>query len=166
MSDTISWLHWPSPAAARRAARRPDATTLPRGYRLRPFAPADADAYLRLATAILGEPVTHRYLARLIPTLVLGSLLVIEHRASGLVVATGAARPLADPAPRVGTPPVELINVGVDPAHRRRGLARAVCGAVVARLLTGGFPEIRVAPERDNGAAGALYRSLGFRETR
>jgi len=41
-----------------------------------------------------------------------------------------------------------------------------VCGAVVARLLTEGFLDIRVAPERDNSAARALYRGLGFREPR
>ncbi len=133
---------------------------------MRPFEPADADAYLRLATAILGEPVTHWYLVRLIPTLVPGSPLVIEHGASGLPVATGAARPLPGTAPRACTPPVELVNVGVAPAHRRRGLARAVYGAVVARLLTEGFLDIRVAPERDNSAARALYRGLGFREPR
>ena len=112
-----------------------------RGYRLRPFEPADADAYLRLATAILGEPITHWYLVRLIPTLVPGSPLVIEHGASGLPVATGAARPLPGTAPRACTSPVELVNVGVAPAHRRPGLGaggvRCRCRAAADRGLPG-----------------------------
>jgi GNAT superfamily N-acetyltransferase len=52
-----------------------------------------------------------------------------------------------------------IIEVFADPAHRRRGLARAVLLAAM-RVISPRPVSLRVSP--DNAAALALYRSLGF----
>lgn len=53
----------------------------------------------------------------------------------------------------------EILNLAVDPAQRRGGMARALVEAAVAR---GGhwFLEVR----ESNGPARSLYQSCGFRE--
>ena len=59
---------------------------------------------------------------------------------------------------------VELARLIVDPAQRRRGLARALVAQLVAAAEATGLSGclLRVAP--DNGAAIALYRATGFTE--
>jgi ribosomal-protein-alanine N-acetyltransferase len=51
----------------------------------------------------------------------------------------------------------EILNIAVDPAHRRRGLARRLLAAALRQPRTF-FLEVR----ESNAAAQALYRSLGF----
>ncbi|HAX40959.1 MAG TPA: ribosomal protein S18-alanine N-acetyltransferase [Bryobacteraceae bacterium] len=51
----------------------------------------------------------------------------------------------------------EILNIAVDPAHRRRGLARRLLAAAFRQPRTF-FLEVR----QSNIAAQALYRSLGF----
>jgi GNAT superfamily N-acetyltransferase len=59
--------------------------------------------------------------------------------------------------------PAELwINeVGVSPAHRRRGLGAAVLGALLAEGRRLGFVNAWVLTDRGNPAAMSLYRSCG-----
>ena len=69
-----------------------------------------------------------------------------------------------DPIGRVG----ELEPVGTHPAHRRRGLARAVCLAALRRLADVGaetaviYSAVAVTPRTDGTVTGALYTSLGM----
>ncbi|MCL4842987.1 MAG: ribosomal protein S18-alanine N-acetyltransferase [Bryobacteraceae bacterium] len=53
----------------------------------------------------------------------------------------------------------EILNLAVDPAHRRRGLARKLLAAAFRAPRTF-FLEVR----ESNASAQALYRSLGFTE--
>lgn len=63
--------------------------------------------------------------------------------------------------------PAFLVNeVGVEPPWRRRGVATALCGALMARARARGCVGIWLATEAENAAARALYRKLGARETR
>ena len=55
-----------------------------------------------------------------------------------------------------------LTAVEVDPAHRRRGLARAVTGALAAAAVQRGAAGLYLQVEDENRAARALYRRVGF----
>lgn len=56
----------------------------------------------------------------------------------------------------------ELLTIAVDPAHRRRGAARQLLGAVVESVEAGGARTLFLEVAADNPAALALYRSMGF----
>ncbi|MFJ8229389.1 GNAT family N-acetyltransferase [Streptomyces sp. NPDC094448] len=55
-----------------------------------------------------------------------------------------------------------FMAVEVDPAQRRRGLARAVMAALADRALEEGASAAWLQVERENTAAGALYAGMGF----
>lgn len=55
-----------------------------------------------------------------------------------------------------------LTAIEVDPAHRRRGLARAVTRALAAEAGAHGARHLYLQVEDDNPAAHALYRGIGF----
>jgi N-acetylglutamate synthase len=55
-----------------------------------------------------------------------------------------------------------LTAVEVDPARRRRGLGRAITGALAAAAVQRGAAGIYLQVENDNAAARALYRQAGF----
>ena len=52
----------------------------------------------------------------------------------------------------------EILNVAVDPSHRREGMGRELVEAELARSQGAWFLEVR----ESNAAAIALYRSMGF----
>lgn len=63
-------------------------------------------------------------------------------------------------------PPQLWINeVGVAPSHQRRGLARALLDALLAKGRALGCSEAWVLTEAENAAARAAYRSAGGDET-
>jgi ribosomal protein S18 acetylase RimI-like enzyme len=55
-----------------------------------------------------------------------------------------------------------LTAVEVDPAHRRRGLARAITGALAAAAADRGAANLYLQVLDDNFAARTLYRQIGF----
>ncbi|HPA95156.1 MAG TPA: GNAT family N-acetyltransferase [Thermoanaerobaculia bacterium] len=59
----------------------------------------------------------------------------------------------------------ELLRVGCDPGHRRRGLGRRLLAAALDALAAAGVERCFLDVAAGNHAALALYRSLGFRET-
>ena len=56
----------------------------------------------------------------------------------------------------------QLLNIAVAPAHRRRGLAQMMMRHVVEEARRAGHRRISLEVRRDNRAARALYRRLGF----
>jgi ribosomal-protein-alanine N-acetyltransferase len=58
----------------------------------------------------------------------------------------------------------EILVLGVDPAFRRRGLARALLQALTGALKARGCDTVFLEVRRSNAAAVALYLSAGFRE--
>ncbi|MGV9316033.1 GNAT family N-acetyltransferase [Streptomyces sp. NPDC003691] len=88
--------------------------------------------------------------------------------------ASGPAGPGHGPGPAVGDTPVAIgrcvvdgrwagfMAVEVDPAYRRRGLARAVMTALARRALDEGASAAWLQVETENTAAGALYAGMGF----
>ena len=55
-----------------------------------------------------------------------------------------------------------LTAVEVDPAHRRRGLARAITGALAAAAADRGAASLYLQVVNENSAARTLYRRAGF----
>lgn len=64
---------------------------------------------------------------------------------------------------RVVADEAELLTVAADPAHRRRGAARLLLGAVVDRVRGDGARTLFLEVGADNPDARTLYESLGFR---
>jgi ribosomal-protein-alanine N-acetyltransferase len=60
---------------------------------------------------------------------------------------------------RVSADELEILNLAVAPAHRRRGVAQALLRAVLQSLEGTAFLEVR----ESNGAARKFYESMGFR---
>lgn len=56
-----------------------------------------------------------------------------------------------------------LLSLAVDPAARRRGLGRALIAAAEDAARTRGARHMQLELREDNGAAAALYESLGYR---
>lgn len=61
-------------------------------------------------------------------------------------------------------PDAELLNVAVDPAYRRRGLAGQMLDAVLIQLGYNGVRTAFLEVRESNRAARALYGSRGFQE--
>jgi mycothiol synthase len=133
---------------------------LPEGYVLRACREADLDAIRTLLNA--DEPVPEAawedFRDRIIP----GGAFLITQGGSGQPVATASA--VHNPrATRYYFPfGGEVGYVTVDPAHRRRGLGRAIVARVVARLIEGGYRHIFVGVQGWRLAAVKCYLSLGF----
>lgn len=58
----------------------------------------------------------------------------------------------------------EILNVGVAPASRRRGVARALVAHSLARLRELGARQVYLEVRESNHAARALYRGFAFAE--
>ena len=64
------------------------------------------------------------------------------------------------------TSPVAFLEgVYVDPAHRRRGVARALCASVAAWGAAAGCSELASDADLANAGSHAMHRALGFEET-
>lgn len=63
-----------------------------------------------------------------------------------------------------GTRLARLYSIAVDPASRRRGIARALFQAGEARARERGAIHLRLEVSQNNAPAIALYRTLGFQE--
>lgn len=58
-----------------------------------------------------------------------------------------------------------LYDIVVDPAHRGRGVGRALLEATVAALRSRGSPQVVLSTADRNAAAQRLFESAGFRRT-
>lgn len=56
----------------------------------------------------------------------------------------------------------EVLSLGVAPAARERGIARALMHAAIDRVSRRGLPALYLEVAEDNTAAQRLYRALGF----
>ena len=57
-----------------------------------------------------------------------------------------------------------LVSICTDPAHRGRGLGRAVTTALVGSALDSGAPRVWLEMYADNAAAAVAYHAVGFTE--
>ncbi|MBP9946502.1 MAG: ribosomal protein S18-alanine N-acetyltransferase [Vicinamibacteria bacterium] len=78
-------------------------------------------------------------------------------RASGRVVAFVVAR--------VQPPEMDIVNIGVETNHRRRGLGRIVVRSLLDEARRAGVSNAFLEVREGNEAARQLYRNCGFAET-
>jgi ribosomal-protein-alanine N-acetyltransferase len=115
----------------------------------------DLDDLARLEAACLPDPWSRDDLA-----LYFRSGAVTAYR---LLAAPNAELALAFALFQLLPGEVELLRVGVAPEVRRRGCGRRLLAASLDRLRAGGRPVCHLEVRAGNGAARALYESLGFR---
>ncbi len=78
-----------------------------------------------------------------------------------LAASDGGAAPQGLLIARIAADEAELLTLGVAPAHRRQGLARALLLAAMTDLRRAGAKRLFLEVEDGNGAALGLYQSLG-----
>ena len=122
------------------------------GERIRAFEPEDLQAVAAIEAAGQAEPWSAEgfrdELAR--P----GRFIVLE--SGGRVVGFAGAR-------RVGEEGY-LLDIAVDPSHRRRGYGRSLLAFLEARLAAEGGRVLLLDVREDNAGAIAFYRANGFEE--
>lgn len=112
----------------------------------------DGDAIVALERATQDRPLTLGAVLREADPDVAGAVLVA--REDGAVVGMASARRLGDEA--------HVIRLAVDPAHRRRGVGRALLDGLVAWAADVGAPTLLLEVRAGNTAALALYAGAGF----
>src|SRR5581483_11365849 len=123
------------------------------GVTIRPMTEADLDRAAVLETVCFGTSDARMALAAELARS-WAVLLVADEPVSGVVAFVSCWR-VADE--------VHVLNVATDPAHRRRGHARALVASVMARARSGGASLVLLEVRPSNTAAIALYTAFGFR---
>ena len=144
---------WPE-----RLLASPPEPTLPSGYALRTFLPGDEAEYLNLMGAAgfaCDQEALKGYLSRVLPD----SLFLAFHRFTGELAATAMATNNPSPLHPFGG---ELSWVAGSPQHAGKGLGKAVCAAVTARLLHFGYRRICLHTDDWRLAAIKTYLQLGY----
>ena len=141
----------------RPSRQRVPVPVLPAGYRLRTFASRDEQEYgalFRLAWPDEGA------LAHTVQHALPGGFVVIEHVATGTLVASCVAFGVESPERH----PVDgsLGWLVVDPAHGGRGLGRICAATVTNRLVDEGYAMPWLGTEDDRLVAIGLYLRLGW----
>ena len=140
------------------------------GFHIRPARPGDAPAlariYWRAGLMFLGTP--HAEVVDPSPPAA-GPFARLTARGRILVAAAGGDAPagfvgLAPAALADGTPALHVAELDMDPAHQRKGGARALLAAAAARARAEGRGALTLTTYRDLPWNGPMYRRLGFSE--
>ncbi len=124
---------------------------------------ADAAAAVRIdLNAEPDEPWLARYRYRGRPLPPIARQLLLSAPWQRFASAREAGRTIAIGRVAVAAGWAGLTAVEVDPAHRRRGLGRAITSALTAAAVQHGAEGLYLQVEDDNAAARALYRQAGF----
>jgi len=119
---------------------------------LRPFEPADVPAVAALERRIFSDPWPESFfLSELRQPLVHARIAEREGAVAGYAVAW------------LGHGAGHLGNLATAPAHRRRGVARALVEDLLARAVELGVRHLTLEVRAANAEAQALYRAYGFR---
>ncbi len=132
---------------------------VPPGYELRQWVSTDEVGYLELMDKAGFAGWDHDRIERTLRTVLAGGLFVIEHRASGRLVATA----MATHNPIEGHPfGGELGWVAADPEHKGHGLGAAVTAAATARLIAAGYRNVYLRTDDWRLPAIKTYLKLGY----
>ena len=131
--------------------------SLPGEFRLRTFREEDLASFRELMTAVQLGQWDDATLERVRPTILRDGWLVIEHGDSVVASAMAHHRP-SEIHPGGG----EVGWVASHPAHRGRGLGKAVICAAVGKLLDTGYRRSYLATDDFRLAAIGVYLELGF----
>jgi predicted dehydrogenase/GNAT superfamily N-acetyltransferase len=145
---------WPE-----RLLDHPPAVNLAEGYELRQYRGSDKEAYLALMHKAGFTFWDENQINRVRPTVLPAGHFVIEHRATGALVATALAHHMPTARHPEGG---ELGWVAADPEHKGKGLGVAVCSAAVDRLLRAGYRRIFLSTDDHRLPALAIYLRMGF----
>ena len=137
----------------------PPEPKLPGGYKLRTYRPSDEAGYLAVMAKAGFEGWDPERVRRAMDHVLPDGLFVVEHRATGAVVATAMATHNPSEQHPNGC---ELGWVAADPAHGGKGLGLAVCAAVTALFLRRGYREIFLLTDDWRLPALKTYLKLGF----
>ena len=140
--------------------------TMPEGYRLAAWEPRFREPWARLHAALGQLPSSEEGLAYFDRTYgadptALGRQMVVAVDGRGELVGTSSLWT----GTHFGEPRLRVHWVGVDPAHQRRGLARALVRETVRRydeLVPSGEPPLYLSTQTESWPACGLYLSLGF----
>jgi mycothiol synthase len=137
----------------------PVSATLPLapGYRLRPIEDRDRGSYWRLFRLVFD---TNSRLDDLRTRSLPGGFLVIEHEASGEIVASAAA---ADYVRAGHAETGSLQWVMTDPAHTGKGLGTAIVAAATKLLAEGGYRQVYLSTDGWRLPAISVYLKLGWK---
>jgi predicted dehydrogenase/RimJ/RimL family protein N-acetyltransferase len=133
--------------------------TLPPGYQLRQYRPEDRQAYLTLMHRAGFTEWDDKDLDHALGSVLPDGFFVVEHSASGTLVATAMAAHRPSTRYPFGG---ELSWVAGDPDHSGKALGLAVCAAVVRRFLAAGYRCIYLQTDDFRLPAISTYLKLGF----
>ena len=119
--------------------------------RTRPATPADAPPLARLERVAFTDPWSESSLREVLASS--GAFGLIAER-DGEVAGYVLARVVADEG--------EILNLAVAPAHRRRGIARALLELVLRQFAARQVGQVFLEVRESNAAALELYRRQGF----
>jgi predicted dehydrogenase/RimJ/RimL family protein N-acetyltransferase len=149
---------WPE-----RLLSSPPAPKLPPGCELRQYRSDDKDRYLALMHRAGFTDWDGAMLERVVPTILPGGFFVVEHTATGRLVATAMATHCPTPRYPFGG---QLGWVAGDPDYARKGLGLAVCSAVLDRFARAGYQRIYLLTDDWRLPAIKVYLKLGFEPVR
>ncbi len=136
----------------------PPEPVLPDGYILRQYEPADEEAYLELTRRAGFDWGIERF-NEMRPKIIPDGIFVIEHEATGTLVATSFCKNEPSEKHPAGG---ELGWVAGDPDHAGQGLGVAVCAAVTARFIEAGYRDIYLITQDWRLPAIKTYLKLGY----
>jgi predicted dehydrogenase/RimJ/RimL family protein N-acetyltransferase len=137
----------------------PPAPKLPGGYLLRQWRPEEMAEYIELMDKAGFKGWTEERVNSVIRALLPDGFFVVEHKASGRLVATAqAGHRYTELHPYGG----ELGWVAGDPKHKGKGLGLAVCAAATERLIRAGFREVYLSTDDWRLPAIKVYLKLGY----
>jgi len=137
----------------------PPTPTVPPGHELRQYRPEDREAYLTLMHRAGFVKWHEETLDRTLPSILPEGFFIVEHTATGTLVATAMATHRPSPHYPFGA---ELSWVAADPDHSGKGLGLTVSAAVVRRLLAAGYRCIYLQTDDFRLPAIRIYLKLGF----
>jgi mycothiol synthase len=140
-------------------ASKTPAPTVAEGYTLRPFRPSDSPG-VRAVLEVSGLAVwTHGELEGQLKGVLPGGCFVVEHLASGTIVATAQARHAQHALHPEGG---EVGWVAAHPGHAGKQLGRSVVAAATLRLQQAGYTRIFLLTDDFRLPAVKTYLGLGF----
>lgn len=134
----------------------PPEINLAEGYHIRQFELSDTANYFNLfAEAGMEKPPLDYWEKHLLP----GGFFIVEHEASGVLVAAC----FASHHPSLRHPKGGNLGwLAVHPAHRGRKLGQSVSAAVTSRLIAGGYRRIYLETHDYRLPAIAIYLKMGW----
>jgi mycothiol synthase len=141
--------------------KNPPQVRLPQGYVLRQLRlPEDRSAYLALLHKAGFTQWDDAQLAKTLQIALPGGYFVVEHTATGALVATAVAQHHGTDQHPFGA---ELGWVAADPEHKGKGLGWAVTAAATARMLAGGYTDVYLRTDDTRLPALKVYLDMGYR---